>query len=109
MTKPVTTPTRSAPFTVGSDGAGGSYRLARQYKNIALQRLQPGGRWRTIAYCGNNPRSVTRAVTELATAHWSPADGQDLGRQLDDLRRAIVRLERTIREGYYKWIMPLKK
>jgi hypothetical protein len=88
------TPASSLPFVVGS------YRLARKYKNIVLQRRQPGGRWLTVAYCGNSPASVKRAVTELAAA---------LGRQLDDLRRAIDRLERTIREGYYKWIMPLKK
>jgi hypothetical protein len=95
-TKPAAPPTRSAPLTVGSDGAGATYRLARKYKNVVLQRRQPGGRWLTVAYCGNSPASVKRAVTELAAAHWSPADGQDLGRQLDDLRRAIDRLERTV-------------
>jgi hypothetical protein len=69
-------------------------------RNIALQRRQPGGNWRTVAYCGNSPRAVARAVSELAAEHWTPADGDtlELGRQLDDLRRAIQSLESTIRE-----------
>jgi hypothetical protein len=101
MTKPVTPPTRPAPFTVGSDGAGATYRLGRAYKNVVLQRLQPGGHWRTIGYAGNSPRGIVRLVSELAASSWNPADGQDLGRQLASLERAIDRLEKTIREGLY--------
>lgn len=92
-------PTRHTPsFDVGGPGP---YRLARHdARNIVLQRRNQKLQWVSVAFCGNNPRSIARVVSELATRHWTPADGdQDLAGQVADLRRAIEALTAAIIAG----------
>ncbi len=75
------------------------YRLHRpSKKNVLLQRLGKKGKWITIAFCGNNVRSIVRAISELPVDEWTPGEDDNLVTQLDDLRLAIEKFEVTIKE-----------
>ncbi len=102
MNKPteltITPPARTAlTFDVGGPGP---YRLHRHdARNIVLQRRNGALQWVIVAFCGNNPHSIARVVSELAAEHWQPADGAcTLGEQVADLSRAIEALEMAIGE-----------
>ena len=93
------TPPARHPLTFDVGGPG-PYRLRRHdARNIVLQRRNGALEWVTIAFCGNNPHSIARVVSELVTEHWQPADGDcALGEQVADLRRGIEGLEMAIGE-----------
>ena len=102
MDKPIEltiSPPARHPLTFDVGPVPGPYRLHRHdARNITLQRRNQKLQWVTIAFCGNNPHSIACVVSELATEHWQPADGDCcLGEQVADLCRAIEGLTAAIK------------
>jgi hypothetical protein len=81
------------------------YRLKRiDPKNLVIQRKGQGKKddyWKTIYYCGNNLKSLVRALLELTLIDYTPENkkllDQVLALQLE-LVSGLERIEKLARE-----------